>query len=179
MGTISDPAPVKLFVGVLTAAPALVAAVEEALARLYGPIDLRGGPFPFADTDYYTAEMGTPIERCFLGFRDLVPADALAEIKVSTNRLEGELAATQDRVHRPVNLDPGYLELGKIVLASTKNFYHRILLGGGIYGEVTLAYRGGAWEPFPWTFPDFRSRRYDAFFTGLRALYHAQLRARG
>jgi len=80
-------------------------------------------------------------------------------------------------VRRPVNLDPGYVEESKIVLASTKNFYHRILLAEGIYGEVTLHYRGGVWEAFPWTFPDFRSGRYNGFFSELRRIYRDQRRS--
>ncbi len=75
-----------------------------------------------------------------------------------------------------MNLDPGYVELSKVVLASTKNFYHRILVADGIYAEVTMHYEAGAWRSFPWTFPDFRSGRYAAFFDALRARYRTQLK---
>jgi hypothetical protein len=175
MGTILEAPPVKLFVGLLTAQAGLVERTAAALEELYGPIELRGGPFPFEDTDYYTAEMGSPLERYFLGFERLIQPERLPEIKRSTNGLERGPALGTQEAKRPVNLDPGYLEAGKLVLASTKNFYHRILLDRGIYGEVTLAWRSGGWEPFPWTFPDFRSRRYDNFFTALRSRYRAQL----
>jgi hypothetical protein len=75
-----------------------------------------------------------------------------------------------------VNLDPGYLETSKVVLASTKNFYHRIFVGEGIFAEVTMHWQGGAWQKFGWTFPDFRSGLYDPFFTALRSAYRDQIR---
>ena len=85
------------------------------------------------------------------------------------NAIEADFAARADvRVRRPVNLDPGYVEESKLVLASMKNFSHRIYLGRGVYAELTLMYRGGAWCAMPWTFPDFASGRYDAFLNEAR-----------
>jgi len=177
MGRILAPMPVKLFTGVLTSLPEIIPEVEGRLAALFGAIDLHSGNAPFDLTRYYDDEMGSPITRCFYAFRTLIsPADITA-IKASTNDLEAAFAAETTRVRRPVNLDPGYLEESKIVLASTKNFYHRVLLSGGIYGEVTLHYSGGSWQSFPWSFPDFRSGRYDEFFTRLRHVYRDQLKA--
>jgi hypothetical protein len=176
MGEIHSPALVKLFVGLLTAFPDLVTQVEEQLAASFGPVDLRSGSFPFADTHYYDEEMGRPLTRYFFGFSELIQPEALAGLKVKTNQLEAVMATANTRTSRPVNLDPGYLEQAKVVLASTKNFYHRILLSEGIYAEVTLHFEGGAWHSFPWTFPDFRSGRYDGFFTSLRNAYRSQLK---
>ncbi|HET9942723.1 MAG TPA: DUF4416 family protein, partial [Terriglobia bacterium] len=98
--------------------------------------------------------------------------------KCHTNALEETFAADGASVKRPVNLDPGYLENSKIVLASTKNFYHRIYLGRGIFGEVTMHFRNGAFEFFQWTYPDYKSPEYQAFFMELRTLYRNQLRQR-
>jgi hypothetical protein len=169
--------PVKLFTGVLTSLPEIIPEVEARLTALFGAVDMRSDNFPFDLTRYYDDEMGSPITRCFFAFRTLISPEEIAAIKVSTNNLEAAFAAEITRVRRPVNLDPGYLEESKIVLASTKNFYHRILLSGGIYGEVTLHYSSGSWQAFPWSFPDFRNRRYDQFFTRLRHLYRDQLKA--
>jgi hypothetical protein len=121
--------------------------------------------------------MGSPIIRCFWAFTPLIAPSQIAEVKKTTNELEASLAAEYGRVRRPVNLDPGYLEESKIVLASTKNFYHRILLADGIYGEVTLHFSAGSWQVFPWTFPDYRSGRYNYFFTRLRQAYREQRKA--
>ncbi len=177
MGQISSPRPVKLFMGVLTSLPEIIPEVERRLTDLFGPIDERSDDFPFDLTHYYDREMGSPISRCFLSFGTLISPARIATIKVSTNSLESMFAAEYRQVRRPVNLDPGYLEEAKIVLASTKNFYHRVLVSDGIYGEVTLHFSKGSWHAFPWSFPDFRSGAYDKFFTRLRCIYRDQLKA--
>jgi hypothetical protein len=177
MGRISSPAPVKLFTGILTSVPRMLPDVERRLEALFGPVDDRSESFPFDSTRYYDDEMGTPITRLFCSFQRLIHPQELAGIKIASNGLEAELARNAAEVRRPANLDPGYLEESKIVLASTKNFYHRILLADGIYGEVTLHYSANSWQAFPWSFPDFRSGRYDAFFSRMRSTYRLQLRA--
>lgn len=176
MGKVRPPQRVKAFVGVLTSLPDILPEVEQRLSALLGPIDLHSETFPFDFTHYYDREMGSPIHRCFLGFSNLIEPEEIAGIKVRTNEIEAALASDFRRVIRPANLDPGYLEQSKIVLASTKNYYHRLCLSGGIYAEVTLHFEDRGWKPLPWTFPDYQSGRYHAFFTELRNIYRAQLR---
>jgi hypothetical protein len=175
MGTIRPPEPVKLFAAVLTSLTGRLPEVEGRLAALFGAVDARSEAFPFDHTHYYDAEMGAPLVRVFLGFRDLISPGELPQAKTKTNALEAELARAFGTVPRPINIDPGYLEQSKIVLASTKNFSHRIFLGGGIYAEVTMYFEAREWRHFPWTFPDFRSGRYDQFFMDLRSAYRLQL----
>jgi hypothetical protein len=175
MARIRAPLPVKLFIGILTSVPEIVPEVEKQLAGLFGALDLRNGPFPFDSTHYYDRTMGTPIYRYFAGFADLIEASSIADVKLKTNETEFEFAEEYSNVQRPVNLDPGYLEQSKIVLASTKNYYHRILISGGIYAEVTLHFEDGAWHSFPWTFPDYKTGHYHPFFSSLRELYRNQL----
>ncbi len=177
MGWIHQPQQVKLFVGVLSSVPGILPEVERRLTAFLGPVDLRSEAFAFSLTHYYDKEMGSPISRYFLSFSNLIGPEELACIKTKTNRLEAALAADFSQVPRPVNLDPGYLEQSKIVLASTKNFYHRIYLSEGIYAEVTLHFEDAGWKALPWTFPDFRSGLYDAFFTGLRNSYRGQVKS--
>ncbi len=179
MGEIRDPLPVKLFAGVLTSLPDIGPKAENQLVDLFGPVDLRSEFFSFDMTHYYDEEMGTPIYRHFLSFERLIDAPAIADAKIKTNSLEQALAAEYPDIPRPINLDPGYLEQSKIVLASTKNFFHRILISGGIYAEVTLHFQEGAWQSFPWTFPDYKTGRYDPFFIALRDLYRNQLSEMG
>jgi hypothetical protein len=176
MGSIRKPQPVKLFVGMLSSIPETLSDVEARLSSLFGPIDLRSEPFPFDSTSYYNDEMGQPLCRHFFAFAELIPPERIAQIKIQTNQLEAELASRKSGVSRPVNLDPGYLEESKIVLASTKNFSHRILIADGIYAEVTMQFEGKEWRMLPWTFPDFRTGRYNAFFTALRDRYRSQLK---
>lgn len=179
MAKIRTPLPVKLFVGVLTSSPPILPEIEERLVNLFGTIDARSEKFLFDLTRYYDEEMGHPIYRYFVSFSELIHPSEIAGVKVKTNDLESVLAREYSNVQRPVNLDPGYLEQSKIVLASTKNYYHRILISGGIYAEVTLHYEDGDWRVLPWTFPDYKSGRYNSFFSSLRDLYRTQLKLAG
>jgi len=179
MGKIQQPLPVKLIVGMLTSIPELFPETEKRLTALFGDIDARSEIIPFDWTGYYDTEMGSPLYRRFLGFADLIEAPAVADAKIAANELESLMAVKYPGVKRPVNLDPGYMEQSKIVLASTKNFFHRILISRGIYAEVTLHYQDKLWKSFPWTFPDYGSEKYHPFFTVLRENYRRQLSAAG
>jgi hypothetical protein len=176
MGSIRTFGPVKLFTGVLVSDASFIKDVETRLSIEFGTVDLRSPAIPFNFTDYYRQETGDNIVRVFFAFEQLIDGQALASIKRRTNAIEEQFAASQDKVKRPVNLDPGYLENSKVVLASTKNFYHRLYLGNGIFAEVTMHFRNGAWEFFPWTYPDYQSRPYQDFFDELRKRYREQLR---
>ncbi|MCG3126683.1 MAG: hypothetical protein CHACPFDD_01535 [Phycisphaerae bacterium] len=171
MGRIRAPRPVKLFVGMLSSDRDLMRRCAQLLSRCFGPLDLSSDVWPFTFTDYYAAEMGPGLLRQFISFASLIPADTLAEIKRQTNQLEQQVAeeCLADTDHRPVNLDPGYMDPGKLVLATTKDRSHRIYLGAGIFAEVTLHYMNNAWRAWPWTYPDYQSRDYLAYFDALRA----------
>jgi hypothetical protein len=175
MGNIRTPLPAKRFIGILTSLPNILPKAEERLTALFGAVDQRSELFPFDFTHYYDSTMGTPIYRCFLSFETLMEPSTIAGIKIKTNEMEEVFAEEHPSIPRPINLDPGYLEQSKIVLASTKDFYHRILISRGIYAEVTLHFEKGAWRSFPWTFPDFRTDHYHPFFMSLRERYRKQL----
>jgi hypothetical protein len=179
MADIQTPLPVKLFFGALTSIPDIIHLVEERLSGLFGPIDARSELFPFDMTSYYDETMGRPLYRCFISFSNLIEPSMISDIKKASNSLEFAFASEWTSVKRPVNLDPGYVEQSKIVLASAKNFYHRILVSGGIYAEVTLHFEAGEWRTFPWTFPDFKSGRYNDYFSSLRDAYRRQLSESG
>jgi hypothetical protein len=180
MGAVRQFSPVKLFIGVLVSDRKFIPAVEERLITVYGAIDHRSDVLPFDFTNYYEAEMGDLIDRIFFSFERLIEADQLPEIKRQTNQLEADLApilqATGRAVKRPVNLDPGYVEQAKVILASTKNFYHRIYLAGGIFGEVTMHFKNNTYQFFPWTYPDYQSKDYQDFFLRVRHIFRSQLR---
>jgi uncharacterized protein DUF4416 len=176
MGAIRNLTPVQLFIGILVCDAKFISEIETRLAAAYGPIDHRSAIIPFTFTSYYTREMGQSIDRLFLSFERLIEPDQLPEIKRQTNGIEQEIAQLQNFVRRPVNLDPGYLEQAKVILASTKNFYHRIYLGKGIFGEVTMHFKNNAYEFFSWTYPDYQSQPYQKFFLELRQIYRAKLR---
>ena len=170
MGEVRHVEPVKFFVGMLSAYPSAFTDAESALVEAFGPVDLRSDLFAHEFTEYYRDEMGHPLVRLFISFERLIGPDQLAAIKRLTNEVENRMAATSEwPVARPMNLDPGYIAPSKLVLASTKDFSHRIHIAGGIYAEVTLRYVRGVWREHEWTYPDFRTVAYHAFFTKVRS----------
>ena len=177
MGSIRAFNPVKLFLGVLVSGQDLVSSVESLLCSEFGPVDHRSPVIPFTFTNYYRKETGDSILRVFLSFERLIEGDQLPDIKHQTNAMEETFKAADTNVTRPVNLDPGYIEHAKVILASTKNFYHRMYLARGIFGQVTMHFRNGTYEFFPWTYPDYKSAEYQKFFLELRDLYRQQLRS--
>ena len=173
MAEAKEPDKVKLICGMISARKELFDEVINSLGKAFGPIDLTGEMIPFDLTDYYNDEMGFPLLRRFVAFAELIGPDALVETKIRTNEIEAEFSqrlAGEGKPIRPINLDPGYIAPSKLVLASMKDFSHRIYMGQGVYAEITLMYRKGLWESLPWTFPDYASGRYDHFLTKTRNL---------
>ncbi len=146
---------------------------RAALVKVYGPVDHISPLWPFDFTSYYAEESGEGLLRQFLSFAELIDPGKLAEIKLRTNQLEQEHASGG---RRQINLDPGYVDLSKLVLATTKNHQHRIYLGRGIYAEVTLRYTRKSFRPWEWTYPDYRTNHYVEFFNQVRETYLEQLR---
>jgi hypothetical protein len=175
MGIAQAPRPVKLIVSAFGPGDALLQEALQRLVAAYGAADLQSELLPFAHTDYYAAEFGPGLVRRIWSFEPLIDPGALAAIKVRTNELE---QGWVDDGRRQVNLDPGYVSLAKLVLATTKNHGHRIYLRDGIYAEVTLRYRAGAYHPWPWTYPDYATEAYCALFGEIRRRYVAQLYGR-
>jgi hypothetical protein len=173
VGTVRKAEPVKLIASLLTGEPALFGWARDALSRIYGPVDFESELLPFDHTNYYAPEFGPELKRQFVTFERLVDPGSLPTIKRCTNELEWSLA---EGGKRRVNIDPGYVSLGKMVLASTKNHAHRLYLGQGVYGDGTLTYQRGRFRPWPWTYPDYASDGYCALFNEIRERYKAQLR---
>ena len=175
MGTAREADPVKLIASLFSGDLSLLAATRVALVRLFGPTDFESDLLTFDHTDYYTPEFGPGLQRQILAFEQLVSPAALPAIKHQTNELERSLAEGEER---RVNIDPGYVSLGKMVLASTKDHAHRLYLGQGIYAEITLTFQRGRFRPWPWTYPDYASDYYCAMFDRIREGYKDQLRRR-
>ncbi len=171
MGAEKAHGPVKPVLAVLYSDPGVYLKIRRALVSRLGPADLESRPLDFHYTGYYDREMGRPITRVFLSFRKLMPPEKLARIKRWTNRLEKKHS---ENGRRRVNLDPGYMEMGKFVLATTKDQQHRLYIGGGIFEEVTLYYRDKKWRAWDWTYPDYRSPEYHEILEEIRELYAAQ-----
>lgn len=175
MGEIKLSLPVKLIVGMISGDRGLFNVACSKLSRRYGSVDFESDVSPFDYTDYYAREMGPNLMRKFVAFEQLIDPADLAKIKLFTNQLEHKLAVYRDEIMtRRINLDPGYVTDSKLVLATTKNHQHRIYLGKGIYAEVTLRFRKGTFEPWEWTYPDYRTKGYISFFNSIRKIYRQQ-----
>jgi hypothetical protein len=168
--------PVLLVVAAFSRHEEALAWGRQRLEEAFGPVRLAGEPFLFHHTAYYEPTMGPDLRKQLLAFRRLMPADGLADVKVRTNALEAELASRHTFPEpRPLNLDPGILSLGKFQLATTKDQAHRVYLREGIFAEVTLRYQAGAFEPWPWTYADYREPAVRAFLRQAREYYRQQL----
>lgn len=159
---------VKLICGVTYAPDIDLDHVIESLEGAFGPMISRSEIIDFNHTDYYESEMGNSLKKVLLSFNRLIKADNLWLAKRTT--IDIELIFSRGGKRR-VNLDPGYLESSKLVLASTKNFSHRIYLAEGIYGEVTLQYAEGTFRKLPWTYPDYLSDDFISFLEKEREHY--------
>ena len=170
MGLIKPVEEARLFTALLSREEGLIHTAREKLSVSFGPVDFVSEISPWAHTRYYKKEMGTGLKRQFLFFERHILPDTLSNIKNMTNDLEADFRTNADAAMsgRPVNIDPGYLTLAKVVLASTKDYYHRIYIGNGIYAEVTLSYRDKSYQSLPHTYPDYGSREYIDMFNRVR-----------
>jgi len=190
MGKIKEAKPVKLIMGVIACCAGTAEEDEGLLVKKFGSIDARSAVTPFGFTDYYENEMGKNLLRVWISFEKLVDPQELAGIKTETNKIEEKLSVGVGFIRpegaglinqapakkRRVNLDPGYIDGGKLVLASTKNYSHRIYLSKGIYAEVTLIFEKSAFRPLAWTYPDYKSVTALDFLVKARSRYLAQLK---
>jgi len=175
MGKAKRPQRVKLVIGMLAKDKKLFDAVEEFFIGEFGDIDYRGPVLLFDHTDYYKKEMGHPLKRRFISFKKLISPGRIAEIKLATNSLEEKFARGKNNsLRRRINIDPGYISDSKFILATTKNYYHRIYLNKGMYAEVTLAWKKGSFQPFEWTYPDYKTAGYIDTLNTIRNTYMHQ-----
>lgn len=141
-----------------------------------GPTDWVSPWLLFDRTRYYEREMGWPLHRRFISFRRLIRPEQIVWVKQETNALE---TRTQREGRRQVNVDPGYVSLERMVLATGKNYTHRIYLSQGIYADLTLVFHKGTYRTLPWTYRDYGSQEMIAMFNGVRARYKEQIRGIG
>lgn len=165
MSVRSEPRPARLVVSVIYRDERRFAEAVPRVESVAGPVRAAGGPLPFDRTDYYGREMGAPLFRRFLAAERAVPRGSLAPIKVAMESIEAEMS---EGGRRTVNLDPGLLTPENFILATGKNFSHRVYLGEGVFGDLTLVYRSGEFRPLPWTYPDYASEGVRSLLADLR-----------
>ena len=179
MWKLNDPKPVKLIIGILASNYQCLHTAADSLSDKFGKVDLSSEVWPFYQTDYYKEQTGLRILRQFVSIKRLIEPGLLAKIKRRTNKLEQKLAKKLALpLTRPVNLDPGIIEPSKLVLATTKNFSHRIYIGNKMYAEVTLIFDKGCWRPQAYTYPDYKQQCYFDFFDKVRTQLLEQLKSK-
>ena len=178
MWKLKGPKPVKLIIGILAADHQSLHEAVEAVISKFGRTDFTSNVWPFDKTDYYQEQTGPHILRQFVSIEKLIDPGKLAGIKCKTNKLEQKLAKSLGLpLPRPVNLDPGVIEPSKLILATTKNYSHRIYIGKKMYAEVTLIFDKGQWRPLDHTYPDYRQKCYFDFFHKVRSRLLEQLKS--
>ncbi len=177
MGQVQKTQPVTFIVGILAIDEDALAQANELIVQQLGPVESRSEAWPFSSTKYYAKEMSETLLRQFVSLAQLSAPGDLVKLKLASNSLELAHAQQRDRGRRrAINLDPGYITPAKLILASTKDFSHRLYLDRGIFGEVTLQYVHSSWRSFPWSFPDYAEPRYHRFFSDVRSRLLEQLR---
>ena len=167
--------PTKLICGIIASKEASFKKAEERLVQLFGSVDLTSPLFIFNYTDYYEKQMGKNLKRKFLSFASLISPEKLSEIKLRTNELEEEIRDELKEGRRVVNLDPGYLTQSALIMATAKDFAHRIPLQQGIYAHLELLFSKKSFKTLDWTYPDYRAEEYHNFFMEVRRIYLSQL----
>jgi len=156
-----------LFIGALYSEKVIFDELFPVLQDTFGNILFQSSIRLWEYTDHYNKELGTPIYRNFIFFDGIIDPSTLADIKLITNGLEN---SSSDSGKRRINLDPGYLTLAKVVLASTKNYSHRIYIGKGIYAELALLYKDRQFITMPYTYNDYKDPTYVNMFMNVRNL---------
>ncbi len=149
----------------------MLSKIKPVLVRSFGPIDYESPISDFNHTEYYAEEMGPGLKRVFLAFERLAGLKNICSSKLRTDSIESRFAKAGKRV---VNIDPGYLDMSKVVLFSTKDYTHRIYLDKGVFAEVTLFYKEKRYNPWPWTYADYKSADCAVIFEAVRDIYKKQ-----
>ncbi|MFH1441538.1 MAG: DUF4416 family protein [Candidatus Omnitrophota bacterium] len=190
---------VKLIIGFIFNNETALRKAKSYLKKYFGQIDFESIVLPFIHSDYYDKEFGKNLKRQFISFQKLINAERLADIKIISNKIEEKLAINHrlremeltplprrgdsflrkqegGAVFNPrsINIDPGYLDMAKLILATTKDFVHRIYLKKGIFSEVTLFYRDKSFSPWEWSYPDYKTKEYLSIFNQIRTIYAQQ-----
>jgi hypothetical protein len=168
-----EPDPVKLISSLFSPEKRRIDTVIDEIAKIFGSVDWISPELLFDRTKYYAREMGWPLHRRFIYFSQLVLADHLVEIKLKTNKIEEQHLREGNRI---VNIDPGYISPERLILATGKNYVHRVYLKKGIYADLTLLFQKGSFRPLKWTYPDYAAPEIIIFFNKIRERYMEQIR---
>ena len=173
MSVLKKPDKAKLIISVFMNTKEIFNEILPFFEKYFGDIDIISSWFDFDDTDYYYKEMGFPLFRRIIVFKDLIEQKILVKIKETTNFLEKKWKKQEKRT---INIDPGFLVLSRFVLATGKDYSHRIYLGKKIYADLTLIYKNGKYRTLDWTYPDYAHEKMINFLGKVREKYFINLK---
>jgi len=166
------PPKAKLFIGVICGSDEMLAQGEEIFNKKFGDIDFQTKKIHFSHTDYYS-DLGKNLFKVFYSFKKLIKREDIVKIKLFTNLMENKISGKKGR---KINIDPGYLTLSNVFLATCKDYFHRVYLGMGVYLENEYKYVARNFQPWDWTYPDYRQHEYLHFFYQIRKIYQEQIK---
>ncbi|MBI4763759.1 MAG: DUF4416 family protein [Deltaproteobacteria bacterium] len=172
MSKPKEPLPAKLGIGIIYQEERAADSAWRTMEKIWGALDVISEVRPFDYTGYYEEEMGRPLVRRWAFFRELVHQDRLTDIKWQALEIEKQWTVKERRL---LNLDPGLITAERLVLATGKNFSHRIYLGRGIFGDLTLVFSKGTYRPLAWTYPDYKDEQAITMFNKIREKYLRQI----
>ena len=170
----SIPQKAKLFISIITGSDDFLDSAQKKLDKKYGDIDFSTTKITFTHTEYYSS-LGSNLFRVFFSFQKLIKREEIVKIKLFTNKLEYRISGKEKRL---INIDPGYLTLSNVFLATCKDYFHRVYLSKGVYLENEYRYVAKRLEPWDWTYPDYRRPEHINFFYNIRKIYYNQLKNR-
>lgn len=173
MGEEKKPKPVKLFAGVLYNDESIKNKAFKVLESKFSKIDYLSKPIYFFYTDYYKKEMGEKIFRQYISFSHLIKPYELGKIKHITDEIEKKFSTDK---RRNINIDAGYISLHNLILATTKDYSHRVIISKKIYAEVTLIYKDKSFYALPWTYPDYKDPENIKDFLKIREILQSQMK---
>lgn len=172
MSIPKEPSLVKFVASIIYKENGLLLEGISFLKRKWGEVDIRKDGLPFTHTAYYHEELGSPLFRSFFSFEKLQGRERLIEAKLFSNEIENRLAKSDGM--RTINVDPGYLTDGQLILATGKNYSHRVYLERGIFADLTLIYKDRLYQPLPWTYPDYQEEGMRLMLLRIRQKYLEQ-----
>ena len=173
MSTPSEADDVKLVLSLFSSDKLLIDGVIKRLEDVSGPTDRISPWLLFDRTRYYEKEMGWPLHRRFVSFKRLIRPEEIIDIKLKAVEMENEYLRDGNRL---INIDPGYISLERLILATGKNYTHRVYMSRGIYADLTLIFNKGSFRPLEWTYMDYSDPMTIAYFNDERERYKRQLR---
>jgi hypothetical protein len=177
MGTVKDHLPVKYFAAVAHTPGIDLEHVIKEIETIFSPVEITSPVYDYTHfTEYYNQEMGAEITKKFIVFRNVMSPGLLPKMKLAANTLEDKYKIEN---RRPLNIDPGYISEAKLILATTKNYSHRIYLNSGIFGDLHLMFSHKQFQAMPWTYPDYQTPEMLRFFEGVRERYLQQVKDMG